>query len=554
MAPLDPPDNPVGRLVRLARQRHQRDLDSARCRGLSFDEDAAAQAVQFFGLLRHSKGEWAGRPFALSPWQEHDVIRPLFGWKRADGTRRYRVAYLEVARKNGKSTMAAAIGNKLFLNDGEPGAEVYTAATKRDQARITHEESKAQVRGLIRDDPRLRRHIIVSRDNLAIPSQRCKYEPLGADADTMDGLNVHAAIVDELHMHKRPDVWNVLETATAARRQPLLFGITTAGFDRTSICWHLHDYAAKVLDGTIEDDSFFAYVCTLDEGDDWTDRRLWAKANPNLHVTVKEDDLLRKFHKARESPAFENDFKRLHLNLWTEQSVRWLAMDRWDACAGKVDLDALAGAECYGGLDLAPKRDLSALVLVFPVGDCWQVVPYFWMPEENLRERERRDRLPYTTWVRQGLITATPGNVTDYAMIQERIIEEIARRFNVKQVAFDPYGATEMVTKLMEHSIEMVEFRQTIQHFNEPTQKLEALITGRKIAHGGHPVLRAHAQAVTVKTDLNENIRPVKDRTTGRIDGIVALIMALGRCVARDQFRSIYETRGLLRLEGPEPY
>jgi phage terminase large subunit-like protein len=328
--PLDPNDPKICKLVRLARQRHQRDLDEAGRRDLYFDKNAADQAVQFFKLLRHSKAEWAGQHFHPAPWQEHDVIRPLFGWKRKDGTRRFRVAYLEVARKNGKSSMAAAIGNKLFLNDHEPGAEVYTAATKRDQARITHDESKAQVRGLLRDDPRLRRIIVVSRDNLAIPSMRCKYEPLGQDADTMDGLNVHGAIIDELHMHKTPDVWNVLETATAARRQPLLFGITTAGFDRTSICWHLHDYAAKVLDGTIEDDSFFGYICGLDDGDEWTNPGVWIKANPNLDVTVKSDDLMRKFKKARESPTFENEFKRLHLNVWTEQHTKWLSMEQWD--------------------------------------------------------------------------------------------------------------------------------------------------------------------------------------------------------------------------------
>lgn len=530
--PLDPNDAHICRLVRLARQRHLKDLDEASQRDIYFDQKAADQAVQFFKLLRHTKAEWAGQHFAPSPWQEHDVIRPLFGWKRKDGTRRFRVAYLEVARKNGKSSMAAAIGNKLFLNDHEPGAEVYTAATKRDQARITHDESKAQVRGLLRDDPRLKRIIVVSRDNLAIPSMRCKYEPLGQDADTMDGLNVHGAIIDELHMHKTPDVWNVLETATAARRQPLLFGITTAGFDRNSICWHLHDYAAKVLDGTIEDDSFFGYICSLDEKDDWKDSKLWIKANPNLDVTVKTDDLMRKFKKARESPTFENEFKRLHLNVWTQQHTKWLSMEQWDRCVGHVDPSALKKKECYGGLDLAPKRDLSSLVLVFRIGDRYKVLPFFWMPEENVRENERRDRLPYSMWIKQGLITATEGNVTDYEVIRETL-NKLEKKYEIEEIAFDPFGATELVTKLMRDHFKMVEFRQTIQAFNEPTQKLEALITAGQIEHGAHPVLRAHAQAVTVKTDLNENIRPVKDKTTGRIDGIVALIMALSRAILR---------------------
>ncbi len=547
MAFLDPHDKDVCKYVQLARKRHLRDLKTAKKRGYFYDEEAADQAVQFFNLLRHSKGEWAGQHFELAPWQEHDVIRPLFGWKRIeDGMRRFRVAYEEMARKNGKTTKAAGIGNKLFLNDYEPGAEVYTAATKRDQARIAHEESKAQIKGLLRDDPRLARSIVISRNNIAIPGGRCKYEPLGADADTMDGLNVHGAIVDELHRHKTAEVWNVLETATAARRQPLLYGITTAGFDRTSICWQLHDYAVKVLDGTIEDDTFFAYICTLDEGDDWTDPSTWIKANPNLHRTVKMDDLMRKFKKARESNTFENEFKRLHLNIWTEQHTRWLKMDRWDACEGDVDADELEGMKCYGGLDLAPKRDLSAFVLVFQCDDKFKVVPYFWMPADDVRQREKRDRVPYTTWIRDGLITATEGNITDYNAIRSQICDNIGKRFEIVQIAFDPYGATEMVTNLADDGFEVVEFRQTIQRFNEPTQKLEALITAGAIEHGGHPVLRAHAESATVKTDVNENIRPVKDRSTGRIDGIVALIMALSRVMLHTEFRSVYEDRGLM--------
>jgi phage terminase large subunit-like protein len=373
---------------------------------------------------------------------------------------------------------------------------------------------------------------------------RCKYEPLGADADTMDGLNVHAAIIDELHMHKTPDVWNVLETATAARRQPLLFGITTAGFDRNSICWHLHDYGAKVLDGTIEDDSFFAYICTLDESDDWTNADLWIKSNPNLNVTVKLDDLSRKFKKARESAVFENEFKRLHLNVWTQQHTKWLNMEEWDACAGVVDPAAMEGKGCYGGLDLAPKRDLSALVLLFKTEGIYKVVPYFWMPADNVKERERRDRLPYSRWIRDGLIRTTEGNVTDYSVIRKQIKEEIAKRFSIREIAFDPYGATEMVSKLIARGLKMVEFRQTIQNFNEPTQKLEALVKSKHIHHGGHPILRAHAEAVTVKTDVNENLRPVKDTSTGRIDGIVALIMALSRGMRHETFKSVYSMRG----------
>src|SRR5512139_2470424 len=272
--------------VQQAAQRHIDDLEHGAERGLHFDQDAAEHVLKFFTILRHSKGEWAGRLIELEPWQQF-LLWTLFGWKRADGTRRFRTAYIEVARKNGKSTMGAGIGLYLLAADGEPGAEIYSAATKRDQARITHLEA---VR-MVRSSPMLKRRIRTFRDNLNIEGTASKFEPLGADADTTDGLNIHGAIVDEIHAHKTREMWDRLDTATGARRQPLMFGITTAGYDRQSLCWTLNEYSKKVLDRVIDDDTFFGLIYTLDEGDDWQDEKTWIKANPNLNVSKKIDDL-----------------------------------------------------------------------------------------------------------------------------------------------------------------------------------------------------------------------------------------------------------------------
>ncbi len=320
---------PAGELVILACERHLRDLKTAKMRGLYFSEAAADHAIDFFRFLRHSKGEWAGCELALESWQRF-IVGSLFGWFGADGTRRFRTAYDEVPRKNGKSTLAAGIALYLFAADGEPGPEVYSAATKRAQARIVWNEAASMVKA----SPFLQKRIGVypGKGNMTITANRAMFEPLGADADTLDGLNIHGAIVDELHAHKKRGMWDVLETATGSRRQSLIFGITTAGFDRNSICWEQREYAERVLRNVIEDDTYFAYIATIDPGDDWQDEQTWAKANPNLGISVKINDLRRKALKAKEMPAAQNAFMRLHLNIWTSQYARWMSMDVWDAC------------------------------------------------------------------------------------------------------------------------------------------------------------------------------------------------------------------------------
>lgn len=534
--------------VRLAAARHLSDLETGVARGLRFDEQAARVAVAFFSLLKHSKGEWAGRPVTLEPWQQA-IIWIVFGWKRADGTRRFRTVYEEVARKNGKTTKAAGVGLYLFLADGEPGAEIYTAATKRDQARIAHSEATRMVKA----SPQLRKLVGIFKDNLHVEETASKFEPLGADADTMDGLNVHGAIIDELHAHKTRDTWDKLETATGSRRQPLVFAITTAGFDRQSLCWQLHEYTEKVLSGVVEDDSFFGIVFTLDEGDDWQDESNWIKANPNLGVSKKLDDMRRKAKRAAEMPAALNAFLRLELDVWTQSETKWVNLEHWQACGQAVNEAGLRGRTCYGGLDLSSTTDLTAWVLVFPpeaAEDAYQVLCRFWVPEDSILERSRRDRVPYDAWVRQGFITATPGNVVDYDFVLAQVDEDLGT-FDLRQVAFDRWGAAKLQTQLMELGDEdfLVGFGQGFASMSPPMKELEKLILGHGLAHGNNPVLTWMADNLVAAEDPAGNIKPDKGHSRERIDGMVALIMALDRAIRQTGGgKSVYEERGILTL------
>ena len=397
---------PANRLVRLACERHLDDLSTGPGRGLRFDLSAARHAIDFFGFLRHSKGEWAGDTFTLAPWQAF-IVGSLFGWRRDDGLRRFRTAYCAVPRKNGKSTTSAGIGLYLLVADDEQGAEVYSAATTRDQARIVFDEAKR----MVASSPALRRRVEPLINNLHVAATASRFMPLSSDSSTMDGLNVHGAIIDELHAHKTRGVVDVLDTATGARRQPLLFEITTAGYDRHSICFEHHDYSSKVLEGVLQDDSWFAYIAAADEGDDWTDPEVWRKANPNFGISVKQDDLARKAEKAIALPGAQNAFRRMHLNEWTEQAERWIDMAAWDACRWPVDLEPLRGRPCFGGLDLSTTTDVTALAWVFPPDHddgLWQVLSRYFVPEDNLRKRAERDRVPYDLWAAPGLHRGDP--------------------------------------------------------------------------------------------------------------------------------------------------
>jgi len=517
--------------------------------GFYFDKRAAQVAVAFFEkLLKHSKGEWAGQPFELAEWQREGVIKPLFGWKRADGTRKFRTAYIEVPRKNGKSTLAAGIALFLLFADGEPGAEVYSAAADRDQAGIVFDEAKSMVEG----SPELAKRSQVFKRSIVILSSRSSYKVLSADAYTKHGLNAHGVIFDELHAQPDRELWDVLTTSTGARRQPLVVAITTAGYDRQSICYEQHEYARRVLEKVVDDPSFFGYIAAADDQEDWTDEAIWRKANPSLGVTVKLDYLRNEANKAQQSPAYQNTFRRLHLDQWTQQETRWLDLAAWDACAREVDQKLLEGAPCYGGLDLASSSDIASFVLVFPAEpgeeERYQLMPFFWMPQANLVDRSRRDRAPYDAWVRQGLITATEGTVIDYGYIV-RDIEALSEKYNIKEIAFDRWGAFQVSQQLEGAGLTMVGFGQGFASMSAPTKELLRLVLDKRIAHGGNPVLRWMADNVVVSQDAAGNVKINKLKSREKVDGIVSGVMALDRAVRHSRSGgSVYESRGLLAL------
>lgn len=534
----------AGEFIKLAVERHFRDIkvSPSDCR---FSPEAGQRAIDFFGFLHHSKGEWAGQRFVLEPWEQFFVY-VLFGWLTPTGTRRFRQALLEIARKNGKSTLAAGIALYLLIADGEGGAEVYAAATKRDQARIVWSEAERMVKA----SPGLLRRVNIVRNNMSVTATLSKFEPLGADEDSMDGLNISGAVIDELHAHKNRKMLDVIATATGARRQPLLAIITTAGSDRLSVCYEQHDYAIKVLRGVIEDDSYFAMIFALDEADDWTDPAVWAKANPNLGVSVKVDDLERKCRKAKEIAAEQNAFRRLHLNQWTEQDTRWLDLDLWDRGAIAVDVEELRGRVCFSALDLSSTTDICADVKVFPPVDedePWKVVCRFYVPRENIAARAKRDRVPYQQWVQDGFIEATEGNVVDYDVIRERIRED-GERFDIREIAYDRWNATQLSTQLGGDGFTMVPFGQGFASMASPCREFESLLMSGRIAHAGNPVLRWMAANVSVEQDAAGNRKPSKAKSRERIDGIVALLMGIGRAIVTEGGASVYEERGILTI------
>ncbi|MGB4107757.1 MAG: terminase TerL endonuclease subunit [Alphaproteobacteria bacterium] len=520
----------AGKWVKLACQRHLDDLKNGPKRGLYFDRAASEKAIYFCELLRHTKGEWGGQRIKLSLWQKF-VIGSVFGWKwAATGLRRFRKVYKEVARKNGKSTECGAIGLFLFTADGEPGAEIYTAATKRDQARIVFDETKNMVLALP-SHYELRQIISVWQHTLVVAKTASKMMPLSADDKTMDGLNPHGAIIDELHAHKTRGVLDILDTAMGARRQPLRFAITTAGHDRHSVCWEEREYSCKVLEKVIEDDSVFAYIATIDEGDDPFDEKVWIKANPNLGISVKLDYLRDQAKKAKEVGTFFNEFLRLHLNVWTEAESRWMGLDKWDACKSPVIISELIEPPCWGGLDLSSTTDLSAFLKVWaptPEDKMWRIHARFWLPRDTLQERVRKDRVPYDVWAREGYIDVTDGNVIDHNFIQARI-EEDWENFNVQDIGFDPWNSTMLTTRLMNSGVNMVAFRQGFISMSPAVKQLEKIILSGELAHGGNPVLRWMMSNVVMRLDPAGNVKPDKEKSSERIDGIVALIMAVGR-------------------------
>jgi phage terminase large subunit-like protein len=455
------------------------------------------------------------------------------------------------------STWAAAVMLYLAFADsvssGEPGAESFSCATKRDQARIVHGEA---VR-MVRKSPMLRKNISIYKDNLNRIDMAQKFEPLGMDADTADGLNVHAALHDELHAHKSRDMWDVIETATGARRQPMIIAITTAGNTRQGVCWEKHEYTCRILDGVVEDDSWFGIIYTLDEKDDWRDESVWIKSNPNLGVSKKWSDMRIKAERARSMTSALNAFLQKELNVWVQGETKWMNMEMWRKCGGPLPAlelpEFLIGRPCYSALDLSSTNDITAQVNVFPPltdDEPIYVVCRFFIPEDNMLERCKNDGVPYDVWVREGYITATPGNTIDYDFILESF-EKDAEQFQVMEIPYDRWNAEYLRQMLEKRGLDMAifPFGQGFISMSPPMKELERLVASRKLAHGNNPVLTWMADNLIARTDPAGNIKPDKEKSREKIDGIVALLMGLDRCLKNQgEGESVYGERGIRTL------
>jgi phage terminase large subunit-like protein len=513
-----------------------------------YDKDAADYAVMFIESLCHTKGTWAGKPFELIDWQEQ-IIRDLFGVLKPNGYRQFNTAYIEIPKKQGKSELAAAVALLLLCGDGEERAEVYGCAADRNQAKIVFDVAVDMVRFCPALSKRVK--ILESQKKITYLPTNSSYQVLSADVANKHGFNTHGVIFDELHTQPNRKLFDVmLQGSGDARMQPLYFLITTAGNDTNSICYEVHQKAIDIAEGRKVDPTFYSVIYGAAEDEDWTDPEVWKKANPSLGITVGIDKVQAACESAQQNPGEENAFRQLRLNQWVKQSVRWMPMDKWDACAFPVSEDDLEGRICYGGLDLSSTTDITAFVLVFPPldeEDKYYILPYFWIPEETLDLRVRRDHVPYDLWERQGTLMTTEGNVVHYGYI-EKFIEQLGERFNIREIAFDRWGAVQMVQNLEGMGFTVVPFGQGFKDMSPPTKELMKLVLEEKIAHGGHPVLRWMMDNIFIRTDPAGNIKADKEKSTEKIDGAIATIMGLDRAIrcGNDTGASVYDSRGLL--------
>lgn len=530
----------TGKLVRLACERHLRDLETAEERGLRWSLHRLRKVLQWFPTFGvHFEGPKAGQAIHLEPWQEFSIGVP-FGWERWDEEsqtwrRRFRRVFKEVGKKNGKSLEAGAIGDYLAFFDGQPGAKVFAAATKRDQAKMVWEPG----RQMVMRSPALRQRGIVPRVlSLYQEGTASSFRPIGRDFKGEDGINPSGVIVDEIHRLEDRELLDLLSNSFGARQDPMLWMITTAGTIGQLVWVEEHDYAARVLEGLVEDDELFAYVANLDEGDDPMDESVWVKANPNLGVSVRWDDMRARAREAREKPGMRNEFERLRLNIRTQSMTRWMQPELWRS-NGQAP-KPLAGRIVYGGLDLGSRSDLAALVILAedPEDDALDVHPFFWCPAEGIAQRSRRDRVPYDRWAQAGLIKATEGNVTDYDVIRNDLValanpsDPDADRADIFEVGYDPHDATQLVTQLGAEGFRMIRILQSAVEMDSAVTEVERLLAGRKLRHGNHPVLAWMVDNVHMVEDAAGRRRPDKMKAREKIDGVPALLMALKRWMA----------------------
>lgn len=529
--------------VRLAVERYYADLDRALDMGRYFDKKAAMRTIRFIEKLKHTKGEWAGQRFRLEPWQQF-VLWNIFGWNNADGTRRFRYAYIEIARKNGKTALSAGIGLYMLFADGESRPEVYSAATVKDQAKICFSDAAEIVKATD-----LKNYLTPYRNSIVYELKGGTMKPLSSDYGTHDGLNPSCGIIDEFHAHKDSGMFDVIKSAFGARRQPLMFIITTAGFDKSGVCYAYRENVIKVLRGVNEDDSLFGIIYTLDDKSEWEDPKMWIKANPNLGVSLSADYLADQVKDAKNRPEAVRNVMTKNVDLWVDAERTWILDDVWLKCIGTTAPADLKGCACWGGLDLSNVSDITAYVLLFHENDRFQLLPHFWIPEEKMLEKVRKENINYDKWAAEGYVTVTPGNVIDYDFVKADILRIVAD-YDLRTSAYDRWNSSQTIIDLQNEGMECNPFGQGYGSMSAPTKEFEKLVLTGKIEHFGNPVLRWMLASTLVKTDPAGNIKPDKEKSTQKIDGIVAAIMALGEWMTAqaDDESNPYENRGLLTL------
>ena len=513
-----------------------------------YDKAKADRAVKFIENLCHTKGKWAGKRFWLLPWQEQ-LIRDIFGIVKPDGYRQFRTAFVEICKKVGKSELAAAVALYLLYADNEPSAEVYGAAADRQQASIVFDVAKQ----MVEMSPALlkRSKLMTATKRIVNYGNSGYYQVLSAEVGGKHGFSVSGLVFDEIHTQPNRQLYDVLTKGSSdARQNPLHFIITTAGTDRHSIAYELHTKAVDILEGRRVDPTFYPVVYGLKDDEDWEDEANWYKVNPSLGYTVDIERLRDAYREAKQNPADEVTFKWLRLNMWVSSTVAWIPDAIFMKGNEEIDLASLEGRDCYGGLDLSSTGDITALVLMFPPRDedeKYILLPFFWVPEETIPQRVKAASVPYDIWERQGYLLSTEGNVIHYDFI-EKFINDLAEKYHIVEIAVDRWNATQMIQNLEGDGFTMVPFGQGFASMSGPTKDFYRLLMEGQIIHGGHPVLRWMAGNVVVDTDPAGNIKVTKAKSKEKIDGIVAAIMALDRCI-RNQTEpqgSVYDERGLL--------
>lgn len=530
----------VCKYVTSAVQRYYNDIDNAIDKGWYFDRNAALRALKFIQNLKHTKGEFAGRKFLLEPWQQF-IIWNIFGWKLADGTRRFRYAYIEVARKNGKTALSAGIGLYMLYADGENRPEVYSAATTIKQAKICFEDAREIV---LNTD--LKRYLNVYKHSVEYPLKSGCFQALSSEDGTHDGLNPSCAIIDEYHAHRDSGMFDVIKSAFGARKQPLMFIITTAGKSRNCACYAYRRNVINVIQSVSQDDKLFGIIYTQDSQEEWDQPGKWVKSNPNLGVSFSVDYLIGEINDAKNRPEAVRNVMTKNVNLWVDAEKTWILNEMWMKCGGVTPIDSLKGCKCWGGIDLSNVSDVTAFVLLFNENDKFQLLPFFWIPEEKMLEKIRKENINYDLWVRDGYVKVTPGNVLDYGFVKADILKIISD-FNLQSTSYDRWNSSQIIIELQDEGMKLNQFGQGYGSMSSPTKQFEVLVLTEKLEHFNNQVLSWMLASTLVTTDPAGNIKPDKQKSSQKIDGIVASIMALGEWMTAqaDKSANPYSNRGL---------